>query len=180
MNNSRIWYTRVPNLGWSHYRTLLSVANEDARCWYIQEAADSAWSTRQMDRQTSTLYYERILASRDKETVLTQRKKSAKGGAEDFEKKKPFYLVNSFFCCTFAEKKKEKEYEEDICFDGGDTDGVRYNDGKGTEDAGGDDHTSGAKCGGANEGEGPVALDARCEEGGGRFCGKAGDGDLRC
>ncbi len=53
-------------------------------------------------------------------------------------------------------------------------------DGKGTEDAGGDDHTSGAKCGGANEGEGPVALDARCEEGGGRFCGKAGDGDLRC
>ncbi len=67
-------------------------------------------------------------------------------------------MVDSFFCCTFAEKKKEKEYEEDICFDGGDTDGVRHNDGKGTEDAGGDDHTSGAKCGGANEGEGPVAL----------------------
>ena len=89
-------------------------------------------------------------------------------------------MVDSFFCCNFAEKKKEKEYEEDICFDGGDTDGVHHNDGKGTEDAGGDDHTSGAKCGGANEGEGPVALDARCEEGGGRFCGKAGDGDLRC
>ena len=69
-------------------------------------------------------------------------------------------MVDSFFCCNFAEKKKEKEYEEDICFDGGDTDGVRHNDGKGTEDAGGDDHTSGAKCGGANEGEGPVALDA--------------------
>ena len=67
-------------------------------------------------------------------------------------------MVDSFFCCNFAEKKKEKEYEEDICFDGGDTDGVHHNDGKGTEDAGGDDHTSGAKCGGANEGEGPVAL----------------------
>ena len=70
-------------------------------------------------------------------------------------------MVDSFFCCTFAEKKKEKEYEEDICFDGGDTDGVHHNDGKGTEDAGGDDHTSGAKCGGANEGEGPVALAAK-------------------
>ena len=48
-------------------------------------------------------------------------------------------MVNSFFFFFFYEKKKEKEYEEDICFDGGDTDGVRHNDGKGTEDAGGDD-----------------------------------------
>ena len=26
-----IWYTRVPNLTWSHYRTLLSVTSDDAR-----------------------------------------------------------------------------------------------------------------------------------------------------
>jgi hypothetical protein len=38
-NDLEIWYTRVPNLSWSHYRTLLSVVNEDARYWYIQEAS---------------------------------------------------------------------------------------------------------------------------------------------
>ena len=51
-------------LTWSHYRRLISVENEAARLWYMNEAADSVWSTRQMDRQISTLYYERLLASR--------------------------------------------------------------------------------------------------------------------
>ena len=46
-------------LTWSHYRRLISVENEQARIWYMNEAADSVWSTRQMDRQISTLYYER-------------------------------------------------------------------------------------------------------------------------
>jgi len=41
-----IWYTRVPNLTWSHYRTLLSVTNDDARYWYVQEAAREMWSVR--------------------------------------------------------------------------------------------------------------------------------------
>ena len=31
-----IWYTRVPNLNWSHFRTLLSVTSDDARYWYVQ------------------------------------------------------------------------------------------------------------------------------------------------
>ena len=38
-------------LTWSHYRRLISVENEQARIWYMNEAADSVWSTRQMDRQ---------------------------------------------------------------------------------------------------------------------------------
>jgi hypothetical protein len=37
-------------LTWSHYRRLISVENEQARIWYMNEAADSVWSTRQMDR----------------------------------------------------------------------------------------------------------------------------------
>jgi len=35
----------------------------------MNEAADQNWSTRQLDRQISTLYYERLLASREKEPV---------------------------------------------------------------------------------------------------------------
>lgn len=55
-----------PELSWTHYRSLLRIENKDARIWYMNEAANSVWSTRQLDRQISTLYYERLLSSRDK------------------------------------------------------------------------------------------------------------------
>ncbi len=35
----------------------------------MNEAIAGGWSSRQLDRQISTLYYERIIASRDKEPV---------------------------------------------------------------------------------------------------------------
>ena len=43
-NDLEIWYSRVPNLTWTHYRTLLSVTSDDARYWYVQEAAREMWS----------------------------------------------------------------------------------------------------------------------------------------
>ena len=46
--------TLRPELTWSHYRRLISVENEAARLWYMNEAADSVWSTRQTDMQLST------------------------------------------------------------------------------------------------------------------------------
>lgn len=61
-------------LTWSHYRRLLSVENEPARLWYMNEAANEVWSTRQLDRQISTLYYERLLSSREKESVVAEAK----------------------------------------------------------------------------------------------------------
>lgn len=56
-------------LSWTHYRLLLRVDNEKARGWYMNEAADQRWSTRQLERQISILYYERLMASREKEPV---------------------------------------------------------------------------------------------------------------
>ena len=38
-NDLEIWYSRVPNLTWTHFRTLLSVTNNDARYWYVKEAS---------------------------------------------------------------------------------------------------------------------------------------------
>lgn len=61
-------------LSWSHYRRLLSVDDEKARLWYMNEAADEVWSTRQLDRQISTLYYERLLSSREKTSVEIEAK----------------------------------------------------------------------------------------------------------
>jgi len=56
-------------LTWTHYKLLMRVEDVKAREWYMNEAADQNWSTRQLDRQISTLYYERLLASREKEPV---------------------------------------------------------------------------------------------------------------
>ncbi len=73
------FYVMFPNtnalrsqLTWTHYRLLLSVENEQARQWYMNEAVASAWSSRQLERQISTLYYERLLASREKEPLKAE------------------------------------------------------------------------------------------------------------
>ena len=78
----RLFYKTFPicdtlrhELTWSHYRKLISIENKQARLWYMNEAADGVWSTRQLDRQISTLYYERLLASRDKAPVVAEAKK---------------------------------------------------------------------------------------------------------
>lgn len=63
-------------LSWSHYRRLLSIDNEKARLWYMNEAANEVWSTRQLDRQISTLYYERLLSSAKKESIKEEAQKN--------------------------------------------------------------------------------------------------------
>lgn len=72
-------------LSWTHYRYLLTVENAEARMWYMNEAADEHWSTRQLERQISTQYYDRLLASRKKTPVRKEAKgKLAKLTPEQF------------------------------------------------------------------------------------------------
>lgn len=56
-------------LSWSHYKLLMRVQGDAARRWYADEAASQGWSVRALDRQISTLYYERLLSSQDKAGV---------------------------------------------------------------------------------------------------------------
>jgi predicted nuclease of restriction endonuclease-like (RecB) superfamily len=56
-------------LSWTHYRILMQVEDPVAREWYLHEAVEQHWSTRQLERQISVLYYERLLASRRKAPV---------------------------------------------------------------------------------------------------------------
>lgn len=72
LRNMRRLYATYPiretlslELGWSHYCRILRVENERARAWYINEAIANRWSVRALERQISTLYYERILSSQD-------------------------------------------------------------------------------------------------------------------
>lgn len=59
-------------LRWTHYRSLMRVGKPEAREWYMNEAADLNWSTRALDRQINSLYYERLLMSREKTPVVDE------------------------------------------------------------------------------------------------------------
>lgn len=61
-------------LSWSHYNQLTKVESPDAREWYQKEAISQNWSVRALERQISTLYYERLLASKDKALVEAEAK----------------------------------------------------------------------------------------------------------
>jgi len=77
------FYQRFPNLdavrlnlSWTHYRLLLRLDDPLAREWYANEAAAQNWGTRQLERQIGTLYYERLLASKDRKGVLKEAVKN--------------------------------------------------------------------------------------------------------
>ena len=81
LKNMRKFYLTFPDqstlrseLSWTHYRLLMRVENENARQFYLDEAVNSQWSTRQLERQINTFFYERLLSSRNKEDVAQEIK----------------------------------------------------------------------------------------------------------
>lgn len=50
----------------------MPINDEKARQFYIDECVKSAWSVRQLERQINTMYYQRILASKDKESIRNE------------------------------------------------------------------------------------------------------------
>lgn len=75
----------LPALSWTHYRVLMQVEESRARAWYMNEAANERWSTRQLERQIATLYFERLLGSRTKAPVRREaRQKLAALHVEQF------------------------------------------------------------------------------------------------
>lgn len=79
LKNMRQFYLTFPNgyalrseLSWTHYRLLMRVENENAREFYMQEAVKSQWSTRQLERQINSFFYERLLSSKNKEQVAEE------------------------------------------------------------------------------------------------------------
>ena len=75
----RLFYQAFPicdalrhELSWTHYRLLLRVADSKARQWYMTEAATQNWSSRALERQIGTLYFERLILSKDKAGVAAE------------------------------------------------------------------------------------------------------------
>jgi predicted nuclease of restriction endonuclease-like (RecB) superfamily len=79
LRNMRRFYLVYPiqetlslKLSWSHYCVLARIENKQARAWYENECIANHWSVRALERQISTLYYERLLASSDKAAVIAE------------------------------------------------------------------------------------------------------------
>lgn len=79
LRNMRQFFLTFPNrnalrseLSWTQYRMLMRVQNPKVREFYLEECAKSNWSSRQLERQINSFYYERLLSSRDKEKVSSE------------------------------------------------------------------------------------------------------------
>ena len=79
------WNAVRSELSWTHYRILLRVENPAARTWYMHECIEQDWSTRALERQISTLYYERLLSSKDKLPVIQEAETRTKDMKTDIK-----------------------------------------------------------------------------------------------
>lgn len=69
-------HTLCTELSWSHYRILMRISDEERRSWYTEECAKAGWSVRQLERQINTMFYDRLIASKDKEPVSEEIQKT--------------------------------------------------------------------------------------------------------
>ncbi len=71
-----IYHTVCDKLNWSHIRLVIKVKDAAAREFYINECISEQWSVRQLERQINTMYYERLLSSKDKDAVRSEIQQS--------------------------------------------------------------------------------------------------------
>ena len=63
-----------PAVSWSQYRLLMRIEKPAARDFYESECAAAGWTTRELERQIHSFYYERLLASTDKKGMVHQER----------------------------------------------------------------------------------------------------------
>lgn len=102
-----IWNACVPNLTWTHFRLLLRVKDDDARFWYMNEAANEGWSSRVLDRNIGTQYYYRLLKAPKRDAVEKGLKKRT-----NLLVNRQFELIKSPMIAEFLGFKNENTYLE--------------------------------------------------------------------
>lgn len=97
--------TLSSQLSWSHYLEIIKIDEEQKRNFYIKEAINTGWSVRELQRQISSLLYERLVLSKDKDKIL----KLASVGQEIKTSKD---LVKDPFVLEFLDIKENTDYLE--------------------------------------------------------------------
>lgn len=101
-----------PNLGWSHYRALMNVENQNERFFYEIEAENEGWDVEHLKRQIHTFLFARLLKSRDKTGVMELACQGQKIGAPSDTIKNPYIL--DFLGLPDSEVLHESEIEKAI------------------------------------------------------------------
>jgi len=94
-------------LSWSHYRALMRIDEPQRREFYLTESANESWTSRQLERQINSFYYERLLA--------TQKEHRAEVEGEIFinePKTDPDYILKDPYILEFLDLKENKKYKE--------------------------------------------------------------------
>ena len=74
-------------LSWTHYRLLLKVESSAAREFYETETVAASWSTRELERQINSFFFERTAVSIEKRQMLEKgRETGEKYNPQDFIK----------------------------------------------------------------------------------------------
>ncbi len=107
-----IWHTRVPNLKWSHIKILLRVSSREAREWYISETISQMWSARTLDRNVSTQYYNRLLASSPKGKSLVKAEMEQLTSGEQYQPLSPANFIKSPVVTEFLGLPQDTRYTE--------------------------------------------------------------------
>lgn len=94
-----------PELSWSHYRSLIRVENEAARMYYLKEAIAQHWSTRKLDRNISSQFFQRMLSNQNS---IQAPKKIEEINNLDFIKN-PYVLEFLNLPANLTHKEKEIE-----------------------------------------------------------------------
>jgi predicted nuclease of restriction endonuclease-like (RecB) superfamily len=100
-----------PELTWTHYRLLLRVEDTLARAFYMAESIEGSWSSRQLERQISSFYYQRLLSSQDKNLLQTEANNANKTLKPTDFLKDPFVLE---FLNIETMDYREKDLEDAI------------------------------------------------------------------
>jgi len=102
-----IRHTLCDELSWSHYRLLMRIDNAPRRDFYHKECVESNWSVRQLERQITTFYYERLLATQK------ESQEAVKGEIQKTEPKTdPDYILKDPYILEFLDLKENKKYLE--------------------------------------------------------------------
>lgn len=105
-------YAVSSELTWTHLRSIMRVDKPLARAFYLREAHEQNWSTRQLDRNIRTFYFERLLSEPDV-------KNTPKGVRPTKEKRDPSEFIKSPYVFEFLNlpepfSTNEKELESQL------------------------------------------------------------------
>ena len=94
-------------LSWTHYRILMRIDDNSRREFYLKECAECNWSSRQLERQITAFYYERLLATQkdSRESIKSEIQKTE-------PKTDPDYILKDPYILEFLDLDENKKYLE--------------------------------------------------------------------